>query len=126
MLRVPLILLLLAGPATAIMICFYDRNLREAKVPDDVHDVAEAANSLAQQATANAMATGVMLDALIDTLATNGTLDGDETEALFRSAYDYVNGPLAKDVRGTPLHALVLEIIRRTAEAKGVRLEGSA
>ena len=91
---------------------------------DDTREIAEVANSLAQQATAQAAINGSLLEDLFRTLLSNGTINRHELEIIFKNTESkFTNGEtVGSGVSGTAFHRNVLEILRSIAAGHGVRL----
>ncbi len=91
---------------------------------DDTREIAEVANSLAQQASAQAAINGSLLEDLFRTLLSNGTINQHELEMIFKNTKSKftdakIFGP---DVSGTASHRNMLVLLRRIAAGHGVRL----
>ncbi len=91
---------------------------------DDTREIAEVANSLAQQATAQAAINGSLLEDLFRTLLSNGTINRHELEIIFKNTESKFTDSeiLGRGVSGSAAHRNMLEIPRRIAAGHGVRL----
>ncbi len=91
---------------------------------DDTREIAEVANSLAQQASAQAAINGSLLEDLFRALLSNGTINQHELEIIFKNTESKVTDAksFGPGVSGTVFHRHMLEILRRIAAGHGVRL----
>jgi hypothetical protein len=93
---------------------------------DDIREIAEVANSLAQNASARSAVSGVLMQALIDVLIENGTLNQNDVERAYKAAHSHLIHAAPPNVLNTQLHAVMLDILRCCASGHNVELEGSA
>ena len=90
---------------------------------DNTKGIARAANVVAQEAAAHAIATGIILDALISVLLNSGSISKDELRAAFVAASAHIK----KAAETLPLNApgrLALSVVKAVAAGHGVPLEG--
>ena len=97
-------------------------------MPNDTREIAEVANTLAQQASAQAAVNGSLIEDLFRTLLNNGTINKGELEIIFKNTESKLTDPklAGPKISGTPLHQYMLEILRRIAAGHGVNLTPSA
>ena len=91
---------------------------------DETRDIAEVANSLAQQASAQAAINGSLLEDLLSTLVENGTINKAELETIFKNTESKLTDGKAfgPDISGSAYHRNLLGILRQIAAGHGVRL----
>ena len=91
---------------------------------DETREIAEVANSLAQQASAQAAINGSLLEDLLSTLVANGTINKAELETIFKNTESKLTDgeTFGPGVSGTAIHRYMLEILRHIATGHGVHL----
>ena len=90
-----------------------------------VREIADAANTLAQGAFGTATVSGVLVQAILNSLLENGQLSQGDVQKMYENAYASVRGvDMSEAARSTAMHQLILEILRRTAAGHKVRLKG--
>ena len=89
---------------------------------NDALEYAKAANSIAQEAAAHAIASGIILDALISVLLNGGSISKDELRSAFLAAREHIkktSATLPSDAPGR----LALVVVKAVAAGHGVDLK---
>jgi hypothetical protein len=88
-------------------------------------DDLKAMNGLVQATFASSAVSGVLVQALMDVLLESGAISRPEIEKALRAAHEHIATNAPGNQKGSPLHLMMLNMLREAAEGQGVTLEES-
>ena len=91
---------------------------------NETREIADVANQLAQQSSAQSAVNGVLFENLLVALKHNGMLSQEEVKSIFRRAHMVIT-QTAKDtpnVREGPLYQYMVQILTKIAAGHGVEI----